>query len=119
MIASASFSSSLPSSQIRRGARGLQVPEGMDHRRRHRLVGDGKIVDGAGGRGAVQRVGGHLHLAHRVAFNSMAHRRSVSLQKTNGRPRTQRDSGAAVLASRYNGGRMIPMRARERNGKSD
>ena len=70
MIASASFASSLPSSQVRGGARGLQMAEGVDHRRRHGLEGDGKVVDGAGGRGAVEGVGRHLHLAHRVAFGA-------------------------------------------------
>ena len=74
MIASASFSSSLPSSQVGLRAGGLQMAEGVDHRRGHGLVGDGKVVDGAGGRCAVQRVGRHLHLAHRVAFGAkLAH----------------------------------------------
>ncbi len=51
-------------------AGGLEVAKRMDHGERHGLVRDGKVVDGAGRRCAVQRIGRHLHLAHRVAFDA-------------------------------------------------
>ena len=55
---------------VRRRAGGLQVSERVDDGRRHGLVGNGKVVDGARGRRAVQGVGRHLHFAHRVAFSA-------------------------------------------------
>ncbi len=76
MIALARCSSSLPSSQIRLSTSGLEMSERVDHRGRHGLVGDGKVFDGSRGGRAVQRVGRHLHLAHRVAFDAkIAHGR--------------------------------------------
>ena len=72
MIALASFSSSLPSSQLASAQAAFKWPKAWITAGRHRLVRDGKILDGPGRRRAVQRVGRHLHLAHRVAFGAEA-----------------------------------------------
>ena len=46
------------------------MAERVDHGGGHRLVGDGEILDRPRGRRAVQGIGRHLHLAHRVAFGA-------------------------------------------------
>lgn len=48
----------------------LQMPERVTDFRRQGSLGDGEIGDGAGGGGALQRVGRHGHLAHAVAFGA-------------------------------------------------
>jgi hypothetical protein len=59
---------------------GLEVPERMDHRGRHGLVRDWKILDGASRRCAVKRISGHLHFAHCVAFDTeITHCRNPAL----------------------------------------
>ena len=101
MIASASFSSSLPSSRLACAQAAFRWPNAWITRGRHRLVGDGKIFDGPRGRRAVQRVGRHLHLAHRVAFGA-------ELAHGTHNPQLARDKIAA----------MILTTAAERNGES-
>ncbi len=69
---------------VRAGTRGFEIAERVNHCGRHRLMRNGKVLDRAGGRCAVQCVAGHLHLAHRVAFSSeAAHRVRISIIETN------------------------------------
>ena len=58
------------------------MAERVDHGGRNGFVGDGKIFDGARGGRAVQGVGRHLHLAHRVAFDAEARSWNICNQRT-------------------------------------
>ena len=54
---------------IRGGRRRLDQAQRVDQRGWHPLAADREVLDGALGRGAPERAGGHLDLAHRIALD--------------------------------------------------
>src|SRR5690606_30859381 len=66
------FLAEQPKFGVGTSGRELDQAEGTDERAGETQPADREVLDGTGGGGAIERVGGYPHLAHAVALNPVA-----------------------------------------------
>ena len=99
-----------PQGHIGAGRRLLHQAQGADERTGKAQVADGEVEHGAAGGGAVEGLGGNLHLAHRIAFDADGgaggHNGATSVMQDRGHRKMRAGrNGEPAAAYQYNGTR--------------